>query len=67
MASRKPVEILELKGAYKKILNAEDHRLLRAKRGLGNFEHLDETEQAIWYEIISICAPSVLVSSDLWC
>ena len=62
---RKPVEILELKGAYKKDPQRRRPPSPKSAKAIGDPpDHLDEAEKTIWFEIIGISAPGVLVSSD---
>jgi phage terminase small subunit len=64
-ASRTPVELLELKGSYKKDPQRRRPASPKSKHPVGDAPgYLDEAETEIWYEIISISAPGVLVSSD---
>jgi hypothetical protein len=56
---------LELKGAYKKDPQRRRPPSPKSKLEIGNPpDHLDPEEAAIWFEIIGISAPGVLVSSD---
>jgi|SRR6516165_11123407 hypothetical protein len=65
MVGRTPVEILELKVRYKKDPQRRRPPSPKSKNPVGDAPaYLDEIETEIWYEIISISAPGVFVSSD---
>ena len=63
---RKPTKILEQTGAFKKHPERKRTGEPVASGSLSYMppDHLDEREQAMWHEIVSIVPPGVLTNAD---